>query len=165
MLKVAIPRFRRVEEDGDKGSYTVYCVDVYVNGRQHSVEKRYSEFEDLHKHLKRTIRPPVFPPKKFQNWNPKVLEKRKQGLEEYLQGIVQQGMIPKSLCHFLDLNATLGMGSEESLDQLDYKEPSHQPLLAFTEDPFIHAKTDGILPDIVVDGVNMGLYGSVEDMR
>ncbi|XP_008939143.1 PREDICTED: sorting nexin-24 [Merops nubicus] len=72
------------------GMILVFKIEVLMNGRKHFVEKRYSEFHALHKKLKKFIRTPEIPSKHVRNWVPKVLEQRRQGLELYLQGTVQQ---------------------------------------------------------------------------
>lgn len=66
-------------------SFQAYKVDVFQNGRSHTLYKRYSEFEELHKQLKKVISTPEFPPKKVLKFNPKVLEQRRVTLELYLQ--------------------------------------------------------------------------------
>ncbi|XP_069722583.1 sorting nexin-22 isoform X2 [Phaenicophaeus curvirostris] len=64
---------------------TVFRVEVLCNGRRHTVAKRYSEFQALHKRIKKTCKVPDFPPRHVPNWMPKVLEQRRQGLELYLR--------------------------------------------------------------------------------
>ncbi|TNN71321.1 Sorting nexin-24 [Liparis tanakae] len=86
-VRVSIPTFRSENNSIEKG-YTVFGIDVLMNGRQHAVEKRYSEFHTLHKMLKKSIKPPEIPSKHVRNWVPKVLEQRRQGLELYLQPIL-----------------------------------------------------------------------------
>lgn len=110
------------KEDGDAGAdeedsclspWQVFRVEVLCNGRRHTVTKRYSEFQALHKRvrppqlcregtqdsssvacsdspptlpqIKKTCKVPDFPPRHVPNWMPKVLEQRRQGLEVYLQ--------------------------------------------------------------------------------
>ncbi|XP_023571154.1 sorting nexin-24 isoform X3 [Octodon degus] len=83
-MEVSIPSFRYEESDLERG-YTVFKIEVLMNGRKHFVEKRYSEFHALHKKLKKCIKTPEIPSKHVRNWVPKVLEQRRQGLEMYLQ--------------------------------------------------------------------------------
>ncbi|XP_032940692.1 sorting nexin-24 isoform X2 [Catharus ustulatus] len=83
-MEVFIPSFRYEESELERG-YTVFKIEVLMNGRKHFVEKRYSEFHALHKKLKKFIRTPEIPSKHVRNWVPKVLEQRRQGLELYLQ--------------------------------------------------------------------------------
>ncbi|XP_078307661.1 sorting nexin-24 isoform X3 [Panthera onca] len=47
-MEVYIPSFRYEESDLERG-YTVFKIEVLMNGRKHFVEKRYSEFHALHK--------------------------------------------------------------------------------------------------------------------
>ncbi|NXV92273.1 SNX22 protein, partial [Calonectris borealis] len=63
----------------------VFRVEVLCNGRRHTVVKRYSEFQALHKRIKKTCKVPDFPPRRVPNWMPKVLEQRRQGLELYIR--------------------------------------------------------------------------------
>ncbi|NWU50907.1 SNX22 protein, partial [Dromas ardeola] len=63
----------------------VFRVEVLCNGRRHTVAKRYSEFQALHKRIKKTCKVPDFPPRRVPNWMPKVLEQRRQGLELYIR--------------------------------------------------------------------------------
>lgn len=89
-------------------------MEVLCNGRRHTVTKRYSEFQALHKRvrapssaggdvgglaspslacpdpphlpqIKKTCKVPDFPPRHVPNWMPKALEQRRQALEVYLQ--------------------------------------------------------------------------------
>ncbi|XP_011245297.1 sorting nexin-24 isoform X1 [Mus musculus] len=47
-MEVYIPSFRHEDSDLERG-YTVFKIEVLMNGRKHFVEKRYSEFHALHK--------------------------------------------------------------------------------------------------------------------
>jgi sorting nexin-22/24 len=47
-MKVYILSFCYEESDLEQG-YTVFKIEVLMNGRKHFVEKRYSEFHALHK--------------------------------------------------------------------------------------------------------------------
>ncbi|XP_051540152.1 sorting nexin-24-like isoform X5 [Myxocyprinus asiaticus] len=46
-IEVSIPSFRSEGSNVEKG-YTVFKIEVLMCGRQHTVEKRYSEFHALH---------------------------------------------------------------------------------------------------------------------
>ncbi|NXT21089.1 SNX22 protein, partial [Syrrhaptes paradoxus] len=72
-------------------AHTVFRVEVLCNGRRHTVTKRYSEFQALHKRIKKTCKVPDFPPRHVPNWMPKVLEQRRQGLELYMRVRCQPG--------------------------------------------------------------------------
>uniref|UniRef100_A0A493U3K6 Sorting nexin 1 n=1 Tax=Anas platyrhynchos platyrhynchos TaxID=8840 RepID=A0A493U3K6_ANAPP len=81
---------------------TVFLVEVLCNGRRHTVAKRYSEFQALHKRIKKTCKVPDFPPRRVPNWVPKVLEQRRQGLELYIQGVLCRNKeLPQDVLDFL----------------------------------------------------------------
>lgn len=159
MIRVAIPAHRKVE-DGQT-SYTVFCVEVLdcSSGKITNIEKRYSEFEAIHKQMKKIqgIRLPEFPPKKVMKWNSKVIEQRRLGLETYIQGVVQGDRITKSVLKFLEVSLPDSQ-SIESFDQCSENIPTHHPMLSFPADAFLQDNVKSGLPDIVVQGVHMGLY-------
>uniref|UniRef100_A0A672NNU7 PX domain-containing protein n=1 Tax=Sinocyclocheilus grahami TaxID=75366 RepID=A0A672NNU7_SINGR len=102
-IEVSIPSFRSEGSNIEKG-YTVFKIEVLMCGRQHTVEKRYSEFHALHKMLKKIIKPLEIPSKHVRNWVPKVLEQRRQGLELYLQTIIMENeVLPKIFLDFLNI--------------------------------------------------------------
>uniref|UniRef100_A0A8C4NMZ3 Sorting nexin 22 n=1 Tax=Eptatretus burgeri TaxID=7764 RepID=A0A8C4NMZ3_EPTBU len=148
MLEVAVPAFSQEGSEPDRG-YTLFKVEVLANGRKHVVKKRYSEFYALNKKLKKVIQTPEFPSKHVRNWIPKVMEQRRQGLENYLQGLIcQGGEVPKPLLEFLGIRHLPSMLKTESLDSLDvYPEDinrlSHQPILGFSRDPYIFGTVTG----------------------
>uniref|UniRef100_A0ACB8E4F7 Uncharacterized protein n=1 Tax=Sphaerodactylus townsendi TaxID=933632 RepID=A0ACB8E4F7_9SAUR len=107
-LSVAVPsvglRAADLDRSADRAAHTVFKVDVFFNGRKHSLEKRYSEFHALHKRIKKRCKVPDFPPKRVPNWMAKVMEQRRQGLEAYLQGILLYNTeLPRDLLDFLKL--------------------------------------------------------------
>eukprot|EP00058_Branchiostoma_floridae_P000249 XP_002585737.1 hypothetical protein BRAFLDRAFT_111358 [Branchiostoma floridae] len=106
----------------------VFVIEVCAAGRRHTLEKRYSELHTLHRELKKSYLTPEFPPKRVRNWNPKVLEQRRRGLETYLQGLIHQDILPKILLDFLEINMATQLGYEAS----------HQPVLCFSADSFLH---------------------------
>ncbi|NXT67906.1 SNX22 protein, partial [Chaetops frenatus] len=80
----------------------VFRVEVLCNGRRHTVTKRYSEFQALHKQIKKTCKVPDFPPRHVPNWMPKVLEQRRRGLELYLRGVLYHNEeLPQDVLDFL----------------------------------------------------------------
>ncbi|KAK3602352.1 hypothetical protein CHS0354_013346 [Potamilus streckersoni] len=161
MIRVSVPSYRKVEEGND--SYTVFKIDVFHSGRFHSIERRYSEFEDLHKQLKKMITAAEFPPKKVLKWSPKVLEQRRQGLQLYLQKTLEGDMIPTSFFKFLEVSISKS-GSFESLDQVDaHPTIGHQPMVGFSKDAFLQENYRSILPDIIVEGVHQGIYSHIEE--
>ncbi|XP_060564404.1 sorting nexin-24-like [Ruditapes philippinarum] len=156
MIRVSIPSYQKVEGNGD--SYTAYRVDVFQSGSCHTLQKRYSEFEELHKQLKKLIETPEFPPKKVLKFNQKIVEQRRVLLEAYLQGVLEGETIPRSFLKFLEVNLPRS-GSFDSLD-VGLSEPavSHQPMVGFIKDSFLQENYRSILPDIVSQGVQNGLY-------
>ncbi|KAI0219683.1 Sorting nexin-24 [Lamellibrachia satsuma] len=165
-VKIRIPSFRKVEPGNEK-SFTVFSIEVLVPGKQQTtvVERRYTEFEELHKNLKRSILPPTLPSKTVLKWNHRILENRRQGLEAYLQTILDTGRVPGSLLQFLGISALdTTTDSMDSLDQLDGDTSTHQPLIGFTEDVFLESHSKGGLTDIIIGGVTQALYGSTDDL-
>ncbi|KAH3833702.1 sorting nexin-24-like [Dreissena polymorpha] len=160
MLRVSIPSFQKVEENGE--SFTAYRVDVFQSGQSHYLYKRYSEFEDLHKLLKKVITTPEFPPKKVLKFSNKVIEQRRVTLELYLQGILNGETIPRSFFKFLQVQLPRS-GSFDSVD-MGLTEPTvtHAPVIGFSKDAFLHENYRSILPDIVTAGVQDGLYSYTE---
>lgn len=161
MIRVSIPSYQKVEENGE--IYTAYRVDVFESGRSHCLYKRYSEFEELHKQLKKQIDTPDFPPKKVLKFNQKIIETRRVTLEAYLRGILEGETIPRSFLKFLDVNMPRS-GSFDSLD-VGLSEPtvSHQPMVGFMKDSFLQENHRSGLPDIVSQGVLNGLYSFHDD--
>ncbi|XP_069653798.1 sorting nexin-22 isoform X2 [Haliaeetus albicilla] len=103
MIAVSIPAAepQAAARSPDK-AHTVYRVEVLCNGRRHTVVKRYSEFQALHKRIKKTCKVPDFPPRRVPNWMPKVLEQRRQGLELYIQGVLYHNQeLPQDVLDFL----------------------------------------------------------------
>ncbi|PVD20282.1 hypothetical protein C0Q70_20779 [Pomacea canaliculata] len=156
LIRVSVPSFRKVKEEDE--TFTVFLVDVWVSGRRHTVERRYTEFEDLHKQVKKMIKTPEFPPKKVLKWNNKVLEQRRHGLEAYLQGVVCCEAIPRPVLHFLEIK-TEDDGFE--FDMVDHSHKVvHQAVITFPENAFLQDIHRGTLPDIVAEGVTIGLFDS-----
>jgi len=60
-------------------------VEILFNGRKHFVLRRYSDFQTLHRKLKKIVRAPDFPSKRNQHLRTKPLEQRQQELEDYIQ--------------------------------------------------------------------------------
>ncbi|NXS60353.1 SNX22 protein, partial [Brachypteracias leptosomus] len=80
----------------------VFRVEVQCHGRRHTVAKRYSDFQALHKRIKKTCKVPAFPPRHVPNWVPKVLEQRRQGLELYIRGVLYHNEeLPQDVLDFL----------------------------------------------------------------
>ncbi|XP_006811683.1 sorting nexin-24-like [Saccoglossus kowalevskii] len=152
-----VPYHKKTHSD----STNAYRVNVTISGRTHTVDKRYSECHALHKQLKKTISTPEFPPKRVRNWGSKVLEQRRQGLEIYLQALMESDILPKSLLTFLKIsNLPSRSLSYDSLNDLDGETPgaTHQPMLTYEDDPYLTTSTEDSLSDIITEGVKQGLY-------
>lgn len=165
MIRVSIPSYHKVVEDNND-SYTAFIIEVCIvaTGKTLSVQKRYSEFEMLHKQLKKQIKTPEFPPKKMMKFSNKVLEQRRLALQTYLQGVALADKIPKILLHFLDVEQYMYHGSQDSLDQLDVSNrTTHQSMIAFPPEVYLQDNRNGSW-DIVSAGVLAALYNNVEDL-
>ncbi|XP_028318350.1 sorting nexin-24 isoform X2 [Gouania willdenowi] len=169
-VRVSIPSFRSENNSLEKG-YTVFKVDVLVNGRLHSVEKRYSEFHTLHKMLKKSIKPPEIPSKHVRNWVPKVLEQRRQGLELYLQTIIMENeVLPKIFLDFLNIRHFPSMPKTESCGSFDSESDelcklTHQPVLLFLRDPYLLPSAHDVFSNVVIEGVVHGVFCSDLQLR
>ncbi|XP_077592992.1 sorting nexin-24 [Stigmatopora nigra] len=167
-ISVSIPSFRLENNHIERG-YTVFRIDVLINGRQHVVEKRYSEFHSLHKRIKKSIKPPEIPSKHVRNWVPKVLEQRRQGLELYLQTIIiENEVLPKIFLDFLNIRHFPSLPKTESCGSLDTDSTessklSHQPIMVFLNDPYLVPDPHGLsgtFPNVVIEGVVRGVFYS-----
>ncbi|XP_058267187.1 sorting nexin-24 isoform X1 [Hemibagrus wyckioides] len=147
-VSVSIPSFRSEDSASEKG-YTVFKIEVLTSGRQHTVEKRYSEFHALHKMLKKIMKPPELPSKHVRNWIPKVLEQRRHGLELYLQTIIMENeVLPKIFLDFLNIRHFPSLPKAESCGSFETESEdscklTHQPALLFLRDPYLLPATNG----------------------
>nr|XP_022334197.1 sorting nexin-24-like [Crassostrea virginica] len=165
MIRVSIPSHHKVVEDNND-SYTVFTIEVCIvsTGKTITVQKRYSEFEMLHKQLKKQMKTPEFPPKKMMKFSNKVLEQRRLALQTYLQGVALMEKTPKLLLHFLDVEQYI-FGSQDSLDQIDFNNrTTHQPMIAFPPEVYLQDSNRNGSYDIVNAGVLAALYNNVEDL-
>uniref|UniRef100_A0A8C3JAS6 Sorting nexin 22 n=1 Tax=Calidris pygmaea TaxID=425635 RepID=A0A8C3JAS6_9CHAR len=149
----------------------VFRVEVLCNGRRHTVAKRYSEFQALHKRIKKTCKVPDFPPRRVPNWMPKVLEQRRQGLELYIRGVLYHNKeLPQDVLDFLkvrrcqqDPKATsTGKGwdpgcwspkAPRNVGFFPLRGPEREMKVLWV--PLFLAD---LLPDTVLSGVLQGLY-------
>lgn len=162
-IRLSIPSFRSEASSVEKG-FTVFKIDVLVNGRLHSVEKRYSEFHALHKMLKKSIKPPEIPSKHVRNWVPKVLEQRRQGLELYLQTVIMENeVLPKIFLDFLNIRHFPSVPKTESCgsfdtESLESSKLSHQPVMVYLRDPYLLPSAHDPFSNVVIEGVVDGVF-------
>ncbi|XP_016118783.1 sorting nexin-24-like, partial [Sinocyclocheilus grahami] len=123
----------------------LFRLEILFNGRKHFVLRRHSEFQMLHRKLKKILRAPDFPSKRNQHLRTKPLEQRRQELEDYIQH-----------------SASKNCSSDENLS-VDCQEQGyrfqlfHQRVVGFSTDPYqLESRSD--LPDIVAAGVLQGFY-------
>ncbi|XP_054632836.1 sorting nexin-22 [Dunckerocampus dactyliophorus] len=164
MIQVTIPSTEREVDEAGK-SKKVFRVEVLFNERKHFVLRRSSEFQTLHRKLRKIIQTPDFPSKRNPHLRTKPLEQRRQELEDYIQDIIYAYEdVPQELLDFLHVkhyHPGNKISSMESLDDLDSQDYSfqlpHQRVMAFFQDPYASDRTSG-LPDVVVAGVLQGFY-------
>lgn len=134
MVRVLIPSYSQNKSRNGQ-PFTVYNVDVYCNGRSHSLERRYRHFHELHCDLKKSRQLlPEFPPKKIRNLSAKVVEERRHLLEVYLQAVVSLPLLPRQLVQFLELpeQSSRLISADSCLTDSDCEEElSHQPVIGF----------------------------------
>jgi hypothetical protein len=181
MVRVVIPSYSQNKSKSGQ-PFTVYNVDVYWNGRSHSLERRYRDFHELHCDLRKNRRClPDFPPKKLRNLTSKVVEERRQLLERYLQAVVSLPLLPRQLVQFLELPHQPGdpiAVDDVCLVDSDVDEQlAHQPVIGFTcaETGYppagseTHATNSGkrseisCLPDVVVKSSVAAFYSSNQE--
>ncbi|XP_008836955.1 sorting nexin-24 isoform X3 [Nannospalax galili] len=107
-MEVYIPSFRHEESDLERG-YTVFKIEVLMNGRKHFVEKRYSEFHALHK--KAVILENEELPKLFLDF--------------------------LNVRHLPSLPKAESCGSFDETESEESSKLSHQPVLLFLGDPYV----------------------------
>ncbi|XP_035191220.1 sorting nexin-22 [Oxyura jamaicensis] len=158
MIVVSIPAAEpEATARSPEKAHTVFLVEVLCNGRRHTVAKRYSEFQALHKRIKKTCKVPDFPPRRVPNWVPKVLEQRRQGLELYIQGVLCRNKeLPQDVLDFLKVRRC--QQDPKGSSPLTSHPPSQRPVLGFHTDPYVRLPVTDALPDTVLSGVLQGLY-------
>ncbi|XP_068266192.1 sorting nexin-22 isoform X3 [Nyctibius grandis] len=147
MIIVSIPAAEPQAATGspDKG-HTVFRVEVLCDGRRHTVVKRYSEFQALHKQIKKTCKVPDFPPRRVPHWMPKALEQRRQGLELYIRDVLD----------FLKVRRC--QQDPKASGAPAVRLPSQRPVVGFCTDPYVRPLGTNPLPDTILSGVLQGLY-------
>ncbi|XP_056273610.1 sorting nexin-22 isoform X2 [Pseudoliparis swirei] len=164
MIEVSIPSMEREVDESGK-SRKLFRVEVLFHGRKHYVLRRNSEFQTLHRKLRKIIQTPDFPSKRNPHLRTKPQDQRSQELEDYVQDIIYQNEdVPQVLLDFLHVrhfHTGTKISSMESLDDLDSQGDSYplpnQRVLGFFRDPYLSERSSE-LPDVVVDGVLQGFY-------
>ncbi|XP_051548191.1 sorting nexin-24-like [Myxocyprinus asiaticus] len=164
-IEVFIPSLiREVDEMGKLRK--LFRVEILFNGRKHFVLRRQSEFQTLHRKLKKILRAPDFPSKRNQHLRTKPLEQRRQELEDYIQVILyENGAVPQELLDFLQVKhfhlVSKNCSSDENQSddsQEGYRfQLFHQRVVGFSADPY-QLESSSDLPDIVVAGVMQSMY-------
>ncbi|KZC09988.1 PREDICTED: sorting nexin-24-like [Dufourea novaeangliae] len=169
MYQVFISRYRLAEVSHGK-PYYVYCIEVLESerGTQHFIERRYSEFSALHRTLKKenaVVAP--FPPKRVRNCQPKVLEQRRAALELYIKKMLRLSATKQQVLNFLGIESRATVASYKSTckdtEGAQQEHPNtlgHYPVLSFHCDPYTQSNSSSSLPDIVINGVLLGIYKS-----
>ena len=85
-----------------------YVIELVVSDCSWTIQRRYSEFHDLHEKLValRKVDQALLPPKKLLwNQSKSFVEKRRQDLENYLQELLNESSyLPTPLLHFLEFD-------------------------------------------------------------
>ncbi|XP_038602825.1 sorting nexin-22 isoform X2 [Tachyglossus aculeatus] len=115
----------------DKG-HMVFRVEIFYNGRRHTIQRRYSEFHALHKrgvlYLNQEIPKELLEFLKLRHFPSDTKASSLDSLGEFLPG--------NGSCRL-----------------------QHRPVLSFNKDPYVDAPSSEPLPNTVVNGVLQGLYG------
>ncbi|KAJ8344003.1 hypothetical protein SKAU_G00313320 [Synaphobranchus kaupii] len=164
MIEVSIPSLERAVDESGK-LRKLYRVEILFNGRKHFVLRRHTEFQNLHRKLKKILQTPDFPSKRSPHLRQKPLEQRRQELEEYIQDILYLNEeVPQEILdflqvkHFHSVNKICGFESLNDSQARDFSSQLlHQRVVGFSKDPYL-LDSDSDLPDVIVDGVLQGLY-------
>ncbi|EFN88664.1 Sorting nexin-22, partial [Harpegnathos saltator] len=108
-----------------------------------------------------------FPPKRVRNSQPKVLEQRRAALELYLQRMLHIMATKQQVLNFLGIESQ----ETDAFHKRIHKTINgsrhchsnilgHHPVLSFHCDPYIQADPTSNLPDVVTNGVLLGIYKS-----
>ncbi|KAM6970144.1 sorting nexin-22 [Aplochiton taeniatus] len=156
MIEVSIPSLEReVDESGKLRK--LFRMDILFNGRKHFVLRRYSEFQNLHRKLRKILPNPAdLPSKRHPHLRTKPLEQRRQELEDYIQDMLYQDEeVPQVLLDFLHVKH---FHSGHQISSLDYHQQQQQQcVVGYCQDPYVFDRPSE-LPDVVTDGVLQGLY-------
>lgn len=163
MIEVSIPSLERAVDESGK-TKKLFRVEILFNGRKHFVLRRHTEFQNLHRKLKKILQTPDFPSKRSPHLRQKPLEQRRQELEEYIQDILYVNEdVPQEILDFLQVkhfHSGNKIGSFDALEDSqarDFSQQLHQRVVGFSKDPYLR-DSNSDLPDVIVDGVLQGLY-------
>ncbi|KAG7206324.1 hypothetical protein KM043_003699 [Ampulex compressa] len=108
-----------------------------------------------------------FPPKKVRNSQPKVLEQRRAALELYIQKMLRLSATKQQVLNFLGIEGRAPDASSKRVHRetagANHVRPnalSHHPVLTFHKDPYVQPNSSTNLPDVVTNGVLLGIYNS-----
>ncbi|RLW03642.1 hypothetical protein DV515_00006235 [Chloebia gouldiae] len=135
----------------------VFQVEVLCNGRRHTVTKCYSEFQALHKQLKKTCKVRNFPV--LHTWMLGGLEQCRQKLEVYLRNVVTDNNeeLPQDILDFLKVQ-WCQQNAKASSPPSTTLLPSQRPIVSFCWDPYVQPHGTELLPNTVLSGVLQGFY-------
>ncbi|XP_061077317.1 sorting nexin-22 isoform X2 [Conger conger] len=163
MIEVSIPSLERAVDESGK-LRKLFRVEILFNGRKHFVLRRHTEFQNLHRKLKKILQTPDFPSKRSPHLRQKPLEQRRQELEEYIQEILYLNEeVPQEILdflqvkHFHSVNKICSFDSLDNSQARDFSQLLHQRVVGFSKDPYL-LDSGSDLPDVIVDGVLQGLY-------
>jgi len=174
MYQVSISGYRLAEVTHGKRFY-VYTIVVKNTrgGTRYTINRRYSEFNALHRTLKKEgCDTAPFPPKRVRNSQPKVLEQRRIALEHYVQKMLKLETTKRQVLEFLGIEGVRqpDMIRKRIVREADTSRDSHvfnncptighHPVMTFKCDPYLEAQSGASLPDIVTQGVLLGIYKS-----
>uniref|UniRef100_A0AAX7VBX8 PX domain-containing protein n=1 Tax=Astatotilapia calliptera TaxID=8154 RepID=A0AAX7VBX8_ASTCA len=154
MIQVSIPSMEKEVDESGK-TKKLFRIEVLFNERKHFVLRRNSEFQNLHRKLRKIVQTPDFPSKRNQHLRTKPPEQRRQELEDYVQDVIYQYEdVPQVLLDFLHVRHfhTGNKSSMESLDELDSQDDrweyycyqfTNQRVLGFFQDPYLTDSTSG----------------------
>ncbi|XP_007660391.2 sorting nexin-22 isoform X2 [Ornithorhynchus anatinus] len=135
VLEVHIPSVGPEAEGPDRTlekGHMVFRVEIFYNGRRHTIQRRYSEFHALHKrgvlYLNQEIPKELLEFLKLRHFPSDTKASSLDSLGEFLPG--------NSSCQL-----------------------HHRPVLNFNKDPYVDPPSSESLPNTVVNGVLQGLYG------
>lgn len=191
MFKILIPKWESCESNGNH--FVMYLIQVLntIDGKCHTIRKRYRDFHKLNKKIKKLINISiVLPPKRVRNMNHKFIEQRRQALERYLQNIALMDCIPLEVLHFLNISSDMVLKIERERVDTRASDVSSQstplpdnqpndcrnrtvdhnsyPMIAFRQDInnicCSQTSSSSSLNDIIINGVMDGFYNDFHNI-